>query len=122
MKSELVPEGTDVAQVLHGLEGDFLRRAMEQLLHRLTEAEVTARVGAGLHERSADRATWRNGYRPRGWDTRLGSLLLQIPTLREGSYFPGFLEPRKRSTRPIARCDSAAARATRGCRGPRRNL
>lgn len=101
MTSEMVPEGTDVAQVLRGPEGDFLRRAMEQLLHRLMEAEVQAKIGAGLHERSADRVTWRNGYRPRGWDTRLGSLLLQIPKLREGSYFPSFLEPRKRSERAL---------------------
>jgi transposase-like protein len=52
-------------------------------------------VGAGRHERSGDRTTWRNGYRDRSLDTRLGTLNLKIPKLRTGAYFPGFLEPRK---------------------------
>ena len=50
---------------------------------------------AGLGERSGERATWRNGYRDRSLDTRVGTLNLKIPKLRTGSYFPGFLEPRK---------------------------
>jgi len=70
--TEMVPQGNDIAQVLAGPEGDFLRRAMEGLVRQLMEAEVAARVGAGLHERSEGRTTWRNGYRPRGWETRVG--------------------------------------------------
>lgn len=59
------------------------------------EADVEGLVGAARHERSGDRTTWRNGYRDRSLDTRLGTLNLKIPKLRTGAYFPGFLEPRK---------------------------
>ncbi len=55
--------------------------------------------GAGRYERSGERSTYRNGYRERSLDTRLGSLNLKIPKLRTGSYFPGFLEPRRPSRR-----------------------
>lgn len=101
MTSEMVPQTSDMAQVLAGPEGDFLRRALEQLLRQVMEAEVTAQVGAALHERSDDRTTWRNGYRPRPWETRVGPMLLEIPKLRQGTYFPSFLEPRKRSERAL---------------------
>ena len=59
------------------------------------EADVDGVIGAGRFERSSDRQTWRNGYRDRTLETRLGPLNLKIPKLRTGSYFPGFLEPRK---------------------------
>src|SRR5512132_1906193 len=59
------------------------------------DADVKALIGAGRHERSDGRLTYRNGYRDRTLDTRLGSLTLRIPKLRQGSYFPGFLEPRR---------------------------
>jgi transposase-like protein len=65
------------------------------------EAEVSELVGAKLGERSEDRATHRNGYRPRRWDTRAGEIELQIPKLRRGSYFPSFLQPRKRSEQAL---------------------
>ena len=64
-------------------------------------AEVTAQVGAGYGERSETRLTRRNGYRPRRWDTRAGSIELQIPKLRQGSYFPALLEPRRRAERAL---------------------
>ena len=57
--------------------------------------DVEGVIGAGRHERTLDRATYRNGYQDRSLDTRLGSLQLRIPKLRQGSYFPPFLEPRK---------------------------
>ncbi len=57
------------------------------------EADVEGRVGAGRHERSGDRTTWRNGPRDRSLDTRLGTLNLKIPRLRTGACVPGFLEP-----------------------------
>jgi putative transposase len=101
MTNEMLPQTSDMAQVLAGPEGDFLRRALEQMLHQIMEAEVAAQVGASLHERSDERTTWRNGYRPRTWDTRAGSILLDIPKLRQGTYFPSFLEPRKRSERAL---------------------
>ena len=65
------------------------------------EAEVERKTGAGLGERSPERLTHRNGYRPRPWDTRVGTLDLQIPKVREGSYFPSLLEPRRRSERAL---------------------
>ena len=58
-------------------------------------------IGAGRHERSGDRTTWRNGYRDRSLDTRLGTLNLRVPKLRQGSYFPGFLEARKTSEQAL---------------------
>jgi transposase-like protein len=59
------------------------------------EADVEGLIGASRHERSGDRLNYRNGYRDRNFDTRLGPLSLRIPKLRQGSYFPPFLEPRK---------------------------
>ena len=76
-------------------DGDFLRTIAESVLQIIMEADVDGLVGAGRHERSGERTTWRNGYRDRSLDTRLGTLNLKIPKLRTGAYFPGFLEPRK---------------------------
>ena len=82
-------------------DGDFLRSVAEAVLQMLMEADVEGVIGAGRHERSAERLTWRNGYRDRTLDTRLGSLQLRIPKLRQGSYFPPFLEARKTSEKAI---------------------
>ncbi len=76
-------------------DDDFLRVVAESVLQIIMEADVEGLIGAGRHERSGDRTTWRNGYRERALDTRLGTLNLKIPKLRAGAYFPGFLEPRK---------------------------
>ena len=70
---------------------DPLRAMAEILTDFLMEAEVTAKVGAEPHERSEERTTHRNGYRERRWDTRLGTLTLNVPKLREGGYVPGFI-------------------------------
>ena len=78
-----------------GGQPDFLRAIAENVLQLIMEADVDGLIGAGRHERSGDRATWRNGYRDRSLDTRVGTLNLRIPKLRAGTYFPGFLEPRK---------------------------
>jgi putative transposase len=75
--------------------GDFLKELAELVLQRLMEFEVEGRCGAARYERSADRLNQRNGYRERALETRLGTLELKIPKLRQGSYFPPFLEPRK---------------------------
>ncbi len=83
-------------------EGDFLRTVAEAVLQLLMEADVEGLIGAGRHERSAERLTYRNGYRDRRLDTRLGSLQLRIPKLRQGSYFPPFLEPRRTSEKALA--------------------
>ena len=82
-------------------EGDFLRSVAEAVLQILMEADVEGLVGAGRHERSPERLNYRNGYRDRVLDTRLGSLQLRVPELRQGSYFPPFLEPRKTSEKAL---------------------
>jgi putative transposase len=82
-------------------EGDFLRAVAEAVLQILMEADVEGMIGAARHERSADRLNYRNGYRDRTLDTRLGALQLKIPKLRQGSYFPPFLEPRKMSEKAL---------------------
>jgi len=82
-------------------DGDFLRSVAEAVLQMLMEADVEGVIGAGRHERSTERLTWRNGYRDRTLDTRLGSLQLRIPKLRQGSYFPPFLEARKTSEKAL---------------------
>ena len=62
---------------------------------RLMALEVEGLTGAAYGERTPDRLTHRNGYRERSWETRAGTVALKIPKLRKGSYFPGFLEPRR---------------------------
>lgn len=78
------------SKVLCSAHGDFLREALQAVLRDIMESEVTELAGAGLHERSEDRVVRRNGYRPRTFDTRVGTLELEIPRLRRGSYFPSF--------------------------------
>ena len=82
-------------------DGDFLRAVAEAVLQILMEADVEGLIGASRHERSAERLNDRNGYRERSLDTRLGSLQLRIPKLRQGSYFPPFLEPRKTAEKAL---------------------
>jgi transposase-like protein len=82
-------------------DGDFLRSVAEAVLQMLMEADVEGLIGAGRHERSGERLNYRNGFRDRTLDTRLGSLQLRIPKLRQGSYFPPFLEPRKTSEKAL---------------------
>ncbi len=84
-------------KLLGGQETDFLRDALLAMLREIMEAEVRGKTGAELGERSPERLCMRNGYRERRFDTRVGSLALPIPKLREGSYFPSFLHPRRRS-------------------------
>jgi putative transposase len=80
---------------------DPLRTMAELITGFLMEAEVATKVGAEAHERSEQRITHRNGYRDRRWDTRLGTLQLQVPKVREGGYVPSFIEHRKRSEQAL---------------------
>jgi putative transposase len=80
---------------------DVLRESAAWMAAELMEAEVAAQIGAELGQRTPERVTHRNGYRPRDWDTRVGELELQIPRLRHGSYFPSFLEPRRRAEQAL---------------------
>ena len=91
-----------VADVLAGEAGDFLRDAVELVARELMEAEISAQIGAARGEVSVERTSYRNGYRPRGWETRVGELELAIPRARSGpAYFPSFLEPRRRAEQAI---------------------
>ncbi|GLK29705.1 hypothetical protein GCM10017608_36440 [Agromyces luteolus] len=82
--------------------GDFLRSLVESVLADLMEYEVTNQIGADLHERNGDRQAYRNGYRDRILHSRLGTLELQVPKLRSGTYFPSFLEPRRLAEQALA--------------------
>jgi transposase-like protein len=82
-------------------DADFLREGIRVLSEALMEAEVSEQIGAERYERNGERQTYRNGYREREWQTRVGDIALRIPRLREGNYFPSFLEPRRRAERAL---------------------
>ncbi|MBV9543512.1 MAG: IS256 family transposase, partial [Chloroflexi bacterium] len=93
-----------LAEVLRkaGVEqADFLREGVRVLAEELMEMELAEHVGAERHERSPERTGYRNGYRERPWDTRVGSIELKVPRVRDGSFFPSLLEPRRRAERAL---------------------
>src|SRR5215216_818215 len=93
-----------LAEVLRkaGVEqADFLREGVRVLAQELMELELAEHVGAERHERTPERSGYRNGYRERPWDTRVGSIELQVPRVRDGGFFPSLLEPRRRAERAL---------------------
>jgi putative transposase len=82
-------------------DADFLRDGVRALAAALMELEVSRHLGAERHERSPERTGQRNGYRDRPWDTRVGTVELRVPRVRDGGYFPSLLEPRKRAERAL---------------------
>lgn len=97
---------TDEMMQLQGLleksaDADVLREMIGFASQRLMELEVRARTGAGYGEKAPGRLAQRNGYRERDWQTRAGTVELAIPKLRQGSYFPSFLEPRRMTEKAL---------------------
>jgi putative transposase len=97
---------TDEMMSLRGLiekapDADLLREMISFAAQRLMELEVGELTGAGYGEKNAERLVQRNGYRDRLWETRAGTVELRIPKLRKGSYFPGFLEPRRMAEKAL---------------------
>jgi putative transposase len=84
-----------------GADVDFVREMLHFAAQRLVEIDVEALCGAGYGDRATPRENSRNGYRDRAWETRSGTVDLRIPKLRKGSYFPGFLEPRRTSEKAL---------------------
>ena len=82
-------------------DADLLREMIGFAAQRLMELEVEGLTGATYGEKSQDRLAQRNGYRDRSWETRAGTVELRIPKLRKGSYFPGFLEPRRMAEKAL---------------------
>jgi transposase-like protein len=82
-------------------DASLLREMIGFAAQRLMELETDALCGAGHGERSPDRINQRNGFRDRDWETRAGTVELRIPKLRKGSYFPGFLEPRRSAEKAL---------------------
>jgi putative transposase len=83
-------------------DADFLKEGVRVLSQALMEMEVEEYVGAARHERSPGRTGQRNGYRERSWDTRVGTVDLKVPRVRDGGYFPSLLEPRRRAERALS--------------------
>ena len=92
--AELAEKGPDV---------DVLRQMVQFMAQRLMDVDVEGRCGAGYDEKApGTRLNSRNGFRERTWETRAGTVELQIPKLRRGSYFPEFLEPRRTAEKALA--------------------
>ena len=91
-----------VRKQVEAADGDLLRELVRTFAEALMQAETTALCNAGYGERTPERTNARNGYRPRVWDTRVGTMELAIPKLRKGSYYPDWLlEPRRRAERAL---------------------
>ena len=100
---DIVPvPGAQFEDTLASASPDLLRAMIREFAQRMMDADVEVACNAGYGEVTPDRVNSRNGYRRREWDTRAGTVELAIPRLRQGSYFPGFLEHRRRAERALA--------------------
>jgi putative transposase len=89
------------ALIEKGSDDDLLKEMMAYVANRMMDMEVESLTGAAHGERSSASTNQRNGYRERTWETRAGTVDLEIPKLRKGSYFPAFLEPRRASEKAL---------------------
>src|ERR671927_1031593 len=101
MADELRMALADVLRKAGVEQADFLREGVRVLAQELMELEIAEHVGAERHERTAERSGYRNGYRERPWDTRVGTIELKVPRVRDGIFFPSLLEPRRRAERAL---------------------
>ena len=101
MAEELRMALVDVLRKAGVEQADFLREGVRVLAQELMELEVAEQLGAERHERTPERSGYRNGYRERPWDTRVGTIELQVPRVRDGSFFPSLLEQRRRAERAL---------------------
>lgn len=85
-----------------GADADLLKQVIQFVAQRIMEFDVESLFGDGFEVKSPDRTNSRNGYRDRLWQTRAGDVDLRIPKLRQGSYFPGFLELRRTAEKAIS--------------------
>ena len=100
---DIVPvPGARFEETLEAASPDLLREMIKGFAQRMMDADVEVRCNAGYGEVTPDRVNSRNGYRLREWDTRAGTIELAVPKLRQGSYYPGFLEHRRRAERALA--------------------
>ncbi len=90
--AELVEKGADI---------NVLRQMVQFMAQRLMELDVQGRCGGAYDEKSCERLNSRNGYRERTWDMRAGSIELKLPKLRQGSYLPEFLQPRRTAKKAL---------------------
>lgn len=101
-ESQSMTSAEVVAKALTDEHADFLRESVAMIAREIMEAEISRQIGAGKGEVAEARSTHRNGYRQRPWATRVGEIELAVPRKRSGeSYFPSFLEPRKRSEKAL---------------------
>src|SRR5215212_4156195 len=82
-------------------DAEVLKEGVRVLAQTLMELEVAQHVGAERYERALTRTGERNGYREREWDTRVGTVALRVPRVRDGSFFPSLLEPRRRAEKAL---------------------
>jgi len=90
-----------VGKLLEQDDVDALREGVKVLAQAVMETEVSGQIGAVPYERSSERIAYRNGYRTRRWDTRVGTIELKIPKVTAGAYFPSLLEPRRRAEKAL---------------------
>jgi hypothetical protein len=90
-----------VGKLLKEDDSDILQDGIKALAQMIMDGEVSSRIGAAPYERTETRTAYRNGYRTRAWDTRVGTVELKVPKITAGTYFPSLLDPRRRAEKAL---------------------